>query len=118
MTPLPRGFIKEALRIINADCSVRVPSTIPENGWEGEVSRFTSSDSNGGCWVVLVFPRPFFSGEKGFPCATYTGEKNPSKKNAFYGKKKSSTAYAKKKKRVMLISTIELRFPQFPWVQA
>ena len=38
MTPLPKGFIKEALYIINADRFIRVPGTIPENGWEGEVS--------------------------------------------------------------------------------
>ena len=37
VTPLPKGFIKEALRIINADRSVSVPGTILENGWEGEV---------------------------------------------------------------------------------
>ena len=37
LTPLPKGFIKEALCGINANCSVRVPGTIPENGWEGEV---------------------------------------------------------------------------------
>ena len=36
VTPLPKGFIKEALCIINADRSVRVPVTIPENGWEEE----------------------------------------------------------------------------------
>ena len=36
-TPLPKRFVKEALRIINADCSVQIPSTIPDNGWEGEV---------------------------------------------------------------------------------
>ena len=38
VTLLPKGFIKEALRIINADRSVRVPATIPENGWEEEVT--------------------------------------------------------------------------------
>ena len=38
LTPLPKRFIKEALRITNADRSVRVPGTFPENGWEGEVS--------------------------------------------------------------------------------
>ena len=37
VTPLPKGFIKEALHIVNADRSVRVPGTIPENGWEAEV---------------------------------------------------------------------------------
>ena len=37
VTPLLKGFIKEALRIINADRPLRVPGTIPENGWEGEV---------------------------------------------------------------------------------
>ena len=47
---------------------------------------FTSSGSNGGCWVVLVFPRLFF-GKMGFfsPYATYA-------------KKKSYATYAKKKK--------------------
>ena len=35
---LPKGFIKEAPRIINADRSVQVPGTILENEWEGEVS--------------------------------------------------------------------------------
>ena len=40
LTPLPKGFIKEAVRIINADRRVRGPGTIPKNGWEGEV----------GCW--------------------------------------------------------------------
>ena len=64
---------------------------------------FTSSGSNGGCWVVLVFPRPFFFffGKMGFffPYATYAKikkvyatytkkEKFPSKKNATYAKKK------------------------------
>ena len=62
---------------------------------------FTSSGSNGGCWVVLVFPRLFFFLEKWiFPpirdlCqkkkvyATYTKKKFPSKKkNAAYAKKK------------------------------
>ena len=38
VTPLPKGFIKEALRIINADHSVRVPGTVPENGWEKELT--------------------------------------------------------------------------------
>ena len=37
MTPLPKGFIKEALRII-ADRSIQVPATILENGWEEEVN--------------------------------------------------------------------------------
>ena len=32
LTHLPKGFIKEPLHIINADRSVRVPGTIPENG--------------------------------------------------------------------------------------
>ena len=38
VTPLPKGFIKEAFRIINADCCVRVAGTIPGNGWKEEVS--------------------------------------------------------------------------------
>ena len=37
LTPLLKGSIKEALRIINGEPSVRVPGTIPENGWHGEV---------------------------------------------------------------------------------
>ena len=54
---------------------------------------FTSSGSNGDCWVVLVFPRLFFS-KKGFffPYATYAKKKSlrdlhqkkiPSKKTHF-----------------------------------
>ena len=38
LTPLPKGFTKEAVHIINADHSVRVPGTMPEIGWEEEVS--------------------------------------------------------------------------------
>ena len=45
LSPLHKGFVKEALRIINADCSIRVPSTIPENGWEGEVSCWKRPES-------------------------------------------------------------------------
>ena len=40
---------------------------------------FTSSGSNGGCWVVLVFPRLFFFfRKKGFfsPYATYAKKKS------------------------------------------
>ena len=86
---------------------------------------FTSSGSNGGCWVVLVFPRFFFCGKMSFfsPYTTYAKinkftrltpkKKFPSKKNATYAKKKSDATYAKKKikKRLTLFSTIELRFP-------
>ena len=38
---------------------------------------FTSSGSNGGCWLVLVFPRLFFFGNKGpfSPYATYANKK-------------------------------------------
>ena len=71
---------------------------------------FTSSGSNGGCWVVLVFPRLFF-GKMGFfsPYATYAKKKKvyatytkrkkfPSKKKrALRQKKKSYATYAKKK---------------------
>ena len=45
VTPLPKGFIKAALRIINADRSVRVPGTIPENGWEEEVTCWKPGES-------------------------------------------------------------------------
>ena len=45
VTPLPKGFIKEAQRIINADRSVRVPGTIPENGWEEEVTCWKLGES-------------------------------------------------------------------------
>ena len=54
VTPLPKGFIKEAWHIMNADRSVRVPGTVPENGWEeegncqklGESPPIPTSDSN------------------------------------------------------------------------
>ena len=85
---------------------------------------FTSSGSNGGCWVVLVFPRLFF-GKMGFffPYATYAKKKSlrdlhqkkkfPSKKKTRLTPKKKVTRLTpkKKKKRLTLISTIELRFP-------
>ena len=45
VTPLPKGFIKEALRIINADRSVQVPGTIPENGWEKELTCWKPRES-------------------------------------------------------------------------
>ena len=45
VTPLLKGFIKEALRIINANRSVRIPGTIPENGWEGEVNCWEPGES-------------------------------------------------------------------------
>ena len=87
---------------------------------------FTSTGSNGGCWVVLVFPRLFWGGGGMgffFPYATYAKEKKvyatytkkkfPSKKNATYAKKKV-TRLTPKKKRLTLISTIEIRFPPTP----
>ena len=62
---------------------------------------FTSSGSNGGCWVVLVFPRLFF-GKMGFffPYATYAKKKKftrltPKKKISV---EKKNATYAKKKK--------------------
>ena len=97
---------------------------------------FTSSGSNGGCWVVLVFPRLFF-GKMGFfsPYATYAKKKKslrdlhqkkkfPSKKKRDLRQKKSLRDLRQKKKlrdlrqkkikkRLTLISTIELRFPPF-----
>ena len=90
---------------------------------------FSSSGSNGGCWVVLVFPRLFFFffGKMGFffPYATYAKKKSlrhlhqkkkfPSEKNATYAKKKKLRELRQKKirkKRLTLISTIELRFPR------
>ena len=96
---------------------------------------FTSSGSNGGCWVVLVFPRLFFEKwgffshtrltpkKKKYP--TYTKKKiSVEKKTRLTPKKKVYATYAKKKKlrdlrqkkikkRLTLISTIELRFPPF-----
>ena len=85
---------------------------------------FTSSGSNGGCWVVLVFPRLFF-GKMGFffPYATYAKKKKvyatytkkkisvEKKKRDLRQKKKVTRLTPKKKKRLTLISTIELRFP-------
>ena len=44
VTSLPKGFIK-ALRIINADHSVRVPGTTPENRWEKEVNCWNRGES-------------------------------------------------------------------------
>ena len=34
LTPLPKGFIREAMRIINVDCYVPLFGAIPERGWE------------------------------------------------------------------------------------
>ena len=76
---------------------------------------FTSSGSNGGCWVVLVFPPLFFFWKKGFffPYAICAKKKfkrlTPKKK---FLRRKKNAIYAKKKRRVTLISTIELRFPR------
>ena len=61
VTPLPKGFIKEALRIINADRSVRVPSTIPENGWEGKVI----------CWEPRESPPALASKPESPPPSTF-----------------------------------------------
>ena len=70
---------------------------------------FTSSGSNGGCWVVLVFPCLFFA-KMGFfsPYATYAKKKSlrdldqkkniRRKKNATYAKKKKVTRLTPKKK--------------------
>ena len=45
VTHLPKGVIKEALRMINADRSVRVPGTIPGHGWEEEVTCWKPGES-------------------------------------------------------------------------
>ena len=78
---------------------------------------FTSSGSNGGCWVVLVFPRLFFGKWVFFSHTRLTPKKKslrdlhqkkisvekktrltPKKKvYATYAKKKKVTRYAKKK---------------------
>ena len=60
VTPLPKGFIKEALRIINEDRSVRVHGTIPENGWEGEVI----------CWELGESPPALASNPESPPPST------------------------------------------------
>ena len=60
VTPLPKGFIKEALRIINADRSVRVPGTIPKNGWEKELT----------CWKPGESPPPLASNPESLPPST------------------------------------------------
>ena len=94
---------------------------------------FTSSGSNGGCWVVLVFPRPppppFFFFEKWvfFPHTRLTPKKKVSaictkiffsvekKRDLRQRKKKLRDLHQKRmKKRLMLISTIELRSPPPP----
>ena len=61
---------------------------------------FTFSGSNGGCWVVLVFPRLFF-GKMGFffPYATYAKKKKIlSKKKRNLRPKKKVTRLTPKKK--------------------
>ena len=59
---------------------------------------FTSSGSNGGCWVVLVFPRFFFFFGKNcffFPMRDLRQKKKfLSKKNAAYSKKNKKSSYA------------------------
>ena len=45
VTPLPKGFIMEAPRIIKVDRSVQGPCTIPENGWDGEVNCLEPGES-------------------------------------------------------------------------
>ena len=60
VTRLPKGFIKEALRIINADRSARVPGTIPENGWEKELT----------CWKPGESPPPPASNPESLPPPT------------------------------------------------
>ena len=75
---------------------------------------FTSSGSNGGCWVVLVFPRLFFYFEKtSFFTIRHLRQRKffPSKKRTRLTPKKKVTRLTPKKKRVTLIFTIELRFP-------
>ena len=62
---------------------------------------FTSSGSNGGCWVVLVFPRLFFFLEKrGFFSHTRLTEKkslrNLHQKKIFPSKKKTQLTPKKK----------------------
>ena len=72
---------------------------------------FTSSGSNGGCWVVLVFPRLFFW-KNGFfspirdlrqkkkVYATYTKKKNfPSKKKTRLTPKKKKLRDLRQKKK-------------------
>ena len=75
---------------------------------------FTSSGSNGGCWVVLVFPHLFFFLKNGFffpirdlrqkkkVYATYT------KKKINFRRKKNAT-YAKKKKLRDLRQKIKIK---------
>ena len=70
---------------------------------------FTSSGSNGGCWVVLVFPHLFF-GKKGFffPYVIYAKKKSlrdlhqkkisVEEKNATKAKKKVTQLRQKNKK--------------------
>ena len=60
VTPLPKGFIKEALCIINADRSVRVPGTILENVWEKEVT----------CWKLGESPPALASNPESPPPST------------------------------------------------
>ena len=82
---------------------------------------FTSSGSNGGCWVVLVSPPPpFFPGKKVFFLATCAKKQSLRdlrltkkvlvEKKTRLAPKKSYVTYGKKT-RFMLVSAIELRFP-------
>ena len=85
-----------------------------------------SSGRNGGCWRVLVFPRLFFGGGNGvfFPIRDLRQKKSLrdlNQKKKFRRKKNRNLRQKKKlrdlrqnnkiKKRLTLISTIELRFP-------
>ena len=45
LSPVPGGFIKEALRIINADRAVRLPGTIPQKGWEEDLICWKDGES-------------------------------------------------------------------------
>ena len=64
----------------------------------------------------LCFPAFFFIKKRGFFSPIHDlcqKKKSVRKKNARYAKKKSYATYAKQKKRLTLISTIELRFPHY-----
>ena len=63
---------------------------------------FTSSGSNGGCWVVLVFPRLFFFGKNEFFCPIRDlrqKKKIPSKKKRDLRQKKKVTRLTPKKNK-------------------
>ena len=75
---------------------------------------FTSSGSNGGCWVVLVFPRHFFWIKGVFSPIRdlHQKKKITAKKNPIYAKKKVTRFTPKKKSKLCLFPQSSYAFLQ------